>query len=718
LTMRRTITLVLVALVALVACATAPSTPRLVATAGPAAPRAQPRNCPAPSTAPQPQVMTVDWSDSTKIELADAMQGHVAVVRYDCDGVEVLRDCHASGSYAYAGVSPARTAIRLEDAEQLRSTLPFAGADLRRAIDRNEMVDVAYLVVGQLMTPRRSAARVALAGDCAGATHIVRSVSLGAFAIATAKRGTDNAGAALLGAGPMANSVAVVERTGGELRDCYLADFGGGAAAPIPKCRALVSLILAPIVDDTEDPPPGPDDDPTKPPAPRIAERERFETLAVTNPCKIGERAATKDGACVSRTSTAPFLCDFTELEECRAQCEKGDGRSCWNVAAFILDTRLSPTKGDPRPEALVWLTKSCVQGYAHGCGNAGEALRRGIAVEKDVKRGLTMLTKACTSGDPLSCMVVAGAESLGDGMPSNPKSAREHYERACALSQRRGCNEAASFLEKGQGGPRDIAGAIRLYERACSETTEASCQRGRKLAATEASLAGEGARVVLDDRRVEIGTAAWTTPCKAGLRADEATSTCMKPDPTRTFVCDASLLEECRHQCDRGSMRSCWNAAFHLRTLAKTPKSEPEAAAFFDRACRGGHGPACTQLGVIMLVGSGVPKDREHGLPLVEKGCAAKDAPGCAYLGKMYSWGSNGAAVDRRRSAAYYEKGCDLGDKNACTSGAQVLSTYVEGAYQDPSRALRLLEGACKLTQDERSCRAAAALRANGATP
>jgi TPR repeat protein len=458
----------------------------------------------------------------------------------------------------------------------------------------------------------------------------------------------------------------------------------------------------------------------TKPAAPRIAERERFETVAIPNPCKIGQRAATKDGACVPRTSSASFMCDFTELDECKAQCEKGDAKSCWNVAAFIVDRGLNPIKADPRAEAFIWLSKSCAQGYAHACGNAGEALRHGVAVEKDVKRGMAMLTKACTTGDPLSCMVVALAEWRGDGMPVDAKSAREHYERACTLSHRRGCAEAANMAEQGQGGPRDIPGAIRLYERACSETTEVSCQKGRKLAATEASLGGEGARVVLDDRRLEIGTSPWVTPCKAGLRPDESTSTCVKPDSPRTFVCDASLLEECRRQCDRGSARSCWNAAVHLKTMATKAKADAEALAFFDRACRGGHAPGCTQQGVLTILGSGVPKDREHGLPLVEKGCAAKDAPGCTYLGRFYASGSQGTTVDRRRGAAYYEKACELADKNACTSGAQALATYVEGAYQEPARALRLLEGACKLApaQDDRTCRAAAALRADGATP
>jgi TPR repeat protein len=670
--------------------------------------RVEERECRAPTSARDPQILAVDWSDGDKIDLADAMEKHLAIVRYDCDGVSVLRDCAAQGTYAYTTVSPTRATMRIEEIATLDATLPFAGPDMRRAVQRGDAIDVATIVVGQHATGTRGVARSSLAGSCEGATHFVRTATVGAFAVAGGPAGKTNAAAELLGLGPMAKSFTPLERTAGELNACYLAEFGGTSAAPIPKCKALVSLLLYSI---REEPEPPPADAADAPSSPRIAERERFETVPIRNACKIGLRSATKGGACIKPDSSASFACDFTELEECKTQCEKGDAKSCWNVAAHLLDAKLNPVKGDPRPDAFPWLVKSCTQGYALACGNVGYALRNGVAVPKDAERGSTMMRDACTKGDPLSCLMVSRLELLGDGMKVDMHASRTHMERACALGLLRGCAEAARMVEEGQGGPRDVAGALRLYERACSDRDDASCKHAKRLAEREASLGGVGAKVVADDSRVEKGAAPWPSPCQSTLRFEEKTSTCIAPDPSKSFVCDAALFDECKAQCEHGSARSCWNAAVNRFGVwsRDVNGARDEAPAFLERACTGGHAPACAQLGAHL-----VPKERERGTALLEKACAAKDAPGCEILASYYSLGSNGITRDRLRAATFYEKACELGHKGACISGAGVLETSTEGVYRDPTRALRLLDAACTLSQDKSYCRKAARLRAD----
>ncbi len=700
------------ALLLLGACAGANAVtpaPRPAPTSAVQARRIEERECRAANAARDPQVLAVDWSDGDKIDLSDAMAKHLAIVRYDCDGVTVLRECSAEGTYAYGGVSPTRAAMRIDELAQLDAMLPLASADMKKAVQRGDTIDIATIVIGQHATATRSVSRSALTGRCEGATHFVRTAAVGAFAVAGGPGGKTNAGAELLGVGPMAKSFTPLERTGGELSACYISEFGATSTTPVAKCKALVSVLLSSIREEPE-PVPSVEAPETESPV-RVADRERFETVPIKNACKIGFRAATKDGACVKPDASVSFACDFTELDECKTQCEKGDGKSCWNVAAHILDPRLNTVKGDPRPDAFPWLVKACTHGHAHACGNVGYALRSGIAVAKDAERGIKMMNDACAKGDALSCIVLARLENFGDGTKQDLHASRTHYERACTLGLPRGCAESARMAEEGHGGTRDVAAAIRLYERACSERDETSCKTAKKLAAREASLGVAGAKVVADDTRTEKGSAPWPSPCQWTLRYEEKTSTCIVPDAAKTFVCDVSLFDECKKQCEHGSTRSCWNAGVNrLGAWSREIKgAREEAQGFLERACNGGHAPACTQLGAQI-----VAKEHERGVALLEKGCTGKDAPGCDVLAGHYSIATAGFTRDRVRAAVFYEKACDLGLKGACMNGARTLESDTEGIYRDPVRALHMLDAACTLSTDKSWCRKAARLRAD----
>jgi TPR repeat protein len=207
-------------------------------------------------------------------------------------------------------------------------------------------------------------------------------------------------------------------------------------------------------------------------------------------------------------------------------------------------------------------------------------------------------------------------------------------------------------------------------------------------------------------------GVAAWPSPCKAELRADEKARTCIRPDATRTFLCDASFYEECRAQCQKGSARSCWNAAANRRgPWSRGQKNRDEdAAAFLERACKGGFQPACAELGY-MFGRPGSKQDKDRARALLEKACDTKDAPACTYLAGFLRGASGGWSYDPRAAGAFYERACDMGAFSACFSGAAALATDVEGAYQDPARAQHLLDEACK-HKDRRACRILQALR------
>lgn len=188
--------------------------------------------------------LIVDWPTELRVEVEQTVRERLAVVAYDCNGIRLLKGCRAEGTYRYGGVERKEQKLRLASADEIRAYLPFGGqriaGDLAADLARGGALDIHITTVGYLSSNTQSARAAQLEGDCASATHLVRRVGLGAFAM---ERGNTDPSAAFHGRGARPDQ----RYFGRDGDDQACARAEREAAAAPRECSALVSLDLAPI---------------------------------------------------------------------------------------------------------------------------------------------------------------------------------------------------------------------------------------------------------------------------------------------------------------------------------------------------------------------------------------------------------------------------------------------------------------------------------------
>lgn len=126
----------------------------------------------------------VDWAAGTADSIASSSRDGLVVVKSSGCKLEVLGTCHGDKGYDFVAVTPTtdRTEISSEDAIRLGVELKN-GKQVGGQASRAKSRSLAYVIVGQDMaagSPKK------LKGDCAGATHYVSAISLGAYGLDSA----------------------------------------------------------------------------------------------------------------------------------------------------------------------------------------------------------------------------------------------------------------------------------------------------------------------------------------------------------------------------------------------------------------------------------------------------------------------------------------------------------------------------------------------------
>jgi TPR repeat protein len=501
----------------------------------------------------EPQLLTLDWEDTLRADLETTMAKHIAVVHYGCDGVKVLRDCEVPGEYEFAGFSKAQTEARLDDEDQLKVNLPVGAASLSAEMARGSTIDLTYVAVGQQSTTVHGVPRSKLKGACDGATHTVRSANIGAFALATGTKGSVNAAVSLLGrsASGASTSEQSIKRINGALDACNAAS--ESAKAPTDKCRALVQLLLSPVSDGggyasaTASKKSGED------------EHKDWSTRPIKNPCQEGY-VLDKNNVCTRPEKATAYLCDVAKLDECKAQCDKGEGKSCFNAAANQLDSKLNPNAkyDDRKTAAFGFLDKSCTAGYAPGCGQLAYAYDYGYGVKSDDAKAESLFHKACNMGDALSCKLLANNFRYGsNGFKKDEAQGFELFSRACQLGNNDSCTEAAKQLEEGVGTSKDLDAAGAMLQKSCDAGNDWNCSKAAELKRKRTALAKAGETVKLKDLHTRWRGGPIDALCEQGLRLNDK-NVCAKPDASSTYLCEVSAFDECKAQCEKGDGRSC----------------------------------------------------------------------------------------------------------------------------------------------------------------
>ncbi|MFO0614082.1 MAG: tetratricopeptide repeat protein [Polyangiaceae bacterium] len=597
--------------------------------------------------------LVVDLEAHERADLEDAMGDGIAVVAWSCESLKLLPDCHASGSYAFHGLSPQEFTVKLDDADEVRANLPAFGASVLGKIEsemkRGATLDLAISMIGKRRTTVAAVRSMELSGHCEGATHFVRGAYVGAFAMATGTRGDLRAAAEIfkIGADASSKSAKLAEARDGDLDTCRA--FDAAAARPPARCSSLVRLELAPLG--------GALDPSSSKPDVEVGEAACAEGLVLV------------DHKCAATSIDRPFLCRADKPVECDEQCTRGHMQSC-----AVLGALYARGEGVPKDatRAASFLERSCEGGEALACVNAGVLMERGEGGPKDPVRAAAFYKKACALGDGKGCFDFALLAEPG-AVGADLERVADAYRQGCDLGEAAACVNLGILAEAGRARLTDVASA--LFERACEGGSGAGCFNAARL--LDQGPTRDPARAL----------AAFGRACELGVARGCFFAGQHVRDGSGSHADPARACELYAKACDAGVAEAC-------STLGATRDDLHDAAAAaaaFKQGCDAGDPPSCVELGRMVEEGRGLPPNPARAVTLYESACAKGNALGCMHVGAFLVSHEPPKFV---LALEAYAKACELGEATGCYEAAELLVSGDVPA--DAPRAKALLKRAC----------------------
>jgi hypothetical protein len=403
--------------------------------------------------------LVVDWKPEQRGDLEVAMQQGVAVVKYDCNTLKLLDNCHVDGSYGFKGIVLKQQVVRLNDADEVKVNLPLSGAALAASLEgaagRGSSLDLAEALVGNRVSTRNTVTKADLSGMCDGATHFVRGANIGAFVLEQNSKAEVKTAVQIfkIGAGGSSESSKLARQQDGDLDSCQSSS--SESDKPPSKCGALVRLSLVAI-----------SDAPAAAAAKSAAPAGGVAVKDEADGCPAG--LSLVDGKCTKVTAGTKHVCKAGDLADCKAQCDAGDGWSCSRFGAALLASDATGASGA--------FKKSCDLGHAGGCSNYGLLLSKGLGASKDDPAAATFFGKACSGGDPTGCFNLGTMTFEGRGVAKDLAKAAALYGQSCNAGNAAGCVNLGMAYDEGLGVGKDAAKATSLYKRACEGDQALGC--------------------------------------------------------------------------------------------------------------------------------------------------------------------------------------------------------------------------------------------------
>lgn len=552
--------------------------------------------------------LVVDWKAEQRADLEEVIHDGIAVLSWSDKGLSLLKRCRVTGNYGYLPVQVKTDVVRLETADDVQASLPLGGLGIAGKIggefSKGTTLDIALAMVGKRRTTWSEVSKDDLEGQCDGASHYVRAILVGAFAMKTGTRAKAAAAVEIFGAGTSGQSSSSkdVATTDGKLSACESAT--GDESKPPSGCGAILRLELEPIAKESSG---------KKAPAKPASNKEEPTAKAeAVEGCPPG--FVFSGGACKKGDKDRPHACQPTDASDCEAQCSKGDASSCDRFGTLVLAGK----QGSPdRAKAQAAFEKACNAGYANGCTNLGVSLMIG----KDVAGAKTALDKACLRGSPRACNIVGTMALSGQGGPKDAARALRYFVKGCEGGDFGACTDAG-FLYAGGGGagvPRDDQKALTYASRACFGGNSTACGNA--------------------GYKVELGQSVTANP-KLALSLYERAC---KLDPGQ-----------------------CFRAGLLLSVGAQgVPKNEPKAKSLLEKACQVGSGTET--IACVVSGGKPNTAGLEHTVKTMKPQCDTKEGRACSFLGMAeYGLGKKGPAAGHLKDACSYKDplGCELAKK------------------------------------------------------
>lgn len=185
----------------------------------------------------------VEWPATSRADLqASADQGPV-VVSYGGCALKVLTGCRAGspGSYRLDPTTPSEQRFEIHSTRDLYADLPLGVVSLRGRLEEGTSLTLTYATVGARVLERPPAV---LQGDCAGATHYVDSMLLGAFSLVShaAVEGKGSGDLVVARVGGAEKTVEQISGSSGDVASCKERGLSAGSV-----CQAVLELSLRPL---------------------------------------------------------------------------------------------------------------------------------------------------------------------------------------------------------------------------------------------------------------------------------------------------------------------------------------------------------------------------------------------------------------------------------------------------------------------------------------
>ncbi len=402
-------------------------------------------------------LLIIDLPANKRADMEVLMGDGLVAVKYDCNSLKILKSCHAEGTYAYKGILLKEELIRLENADEIRANLPMSGAGVAAKMgvdfEAGATLDLAVVMVGQARSARYELGRDELKGRCEGATHFVKSVYLGAFAMKRGEKANVAAAADLFGRGAASasSSGSSSQQSDGDLEACRKSS--AGASAPARGCGALLRMFLIPI--SSSGSAPSTVDD----------KKENFHVPTCPSGMKWKAGKCTKKGGEPS--------CSLKEPGGCARPCEAGDSAACG-----ILGWALRYGKGlaKSREKAAAVFNRGCELGHGASCLFLSLQYRRGKGVTTNLTSSFELARRGCALGVGRACFYSGMALMRGEGVDADERKGFSAYEQGCAAGDASSCTNLGMAYSKGRGVEADVVKSFKLYVRACEGGSSTAC--------------------------------------------------------------------------------------------------------------------------------------------------------------------------------------------------------------------------------------------------
>ncbi|MCA9585448.1 MAG: sel1 repeat family protein [Myxococcales bacterium] len=439
------------------------------------------------------RALIIDLADEDRKAIEEMVKvGRVPIVAYDCKSLKLLERCKLQAQFAYTSSGLRDKVISIENSDAAEANLPLASANLRASVASGLKVDLALAEVGSKSSTFELVARPELVGDrgasdCAGASHFIHKVDVGAFALAQRTSGEARAAGQIFTASASGESKSDRSSTKveGRIESCKTAT-DADEKAPT-NCGIPIRVHLRRIEEQLrESAPEGP-----RGPGAR-AEGDDAPAGSRTSLCP-GDKVRSEEGVCVKLSPNVRHVCRGDDLADCESECKKGVTESCLRQAEFHLfgkkDKGGTVTPRDPAAAAQI-LERTCAssQREPQGCALLASALTSFApgrpAPGDDAKaKAVRALELGCKKSDARACLSLGSRLSGSSLGAADPERGLYYYDRACALGDASGCIMGGRARIEGRKGPngadllkKDPAKGVAILDRACKENSVSAC--------------------------------------------------------------------------------------------------------------------------------------------------------------------------------------------------------------------------------------------------